>query len=169
MKKPYEREFIMAFLNNKIKQLHPGAPTLLNAYNVLSATVGDKKLFEGQLVDLDVVYAIGKAQAPTATTKRVGVVTHQAVHLNLDLASENQQFLPGEVVGICVNGFISVLANKEFDKSTPLKLESETNPVIKKDGAVVLSAVTNLVFTGKEESISYKDKGDFKVFEVEIK
>lgn len=153
----------MLLIKDKIGAVMPGVPTISDKYDVMSGIVDTKAVFEGQLVDLETLLKDGKVKAASTTTKRAGVVMHQNVKLETPEESKGlQTFKPGEVVGVCIKGFVTALAHKDHD-GTALKLQDEE---IKHDGSTELTALTNIFQTGKLESNKQLDK---KIVEVEVK
>lgn len=149
-------------IKNKIGFNIAGAPTISDKYDVISGVVGDEALKAGQIVEYDEVFKEGSmplVKPVKASSKFVGVLMHQNVKVTLG-HDEPQVFNPGDVVGICVQGYVTALADKTFDL-TAVKVD-ETTKVLKTDGTVDLSD-KNIILTGAQSTLK-----DSKLVEVEV-
>lgn len=143
-------------IKDKIGNVIAGTPTFSDKYDVITAVVGAKEVKAGQIVAYDEVFK-GNGNPlikdVEADSKYIGVVTHQNIKVELE-STEPQVFKPGDIVGICIKGFITALGKKGVTE----------NKV--KDGLLDPAGIeiSNIKLTG------YKtEKDDFDILEVEIK
>lgn len=147
-------------IKNKIGNVLVGTPTVSDKYDVITATVGNTVVKSGQIVAFDNIFKEGEKPVviePTETSKYIGVVMHQNIHLE-EKSKEPQEFQPGEVVGICIKGFVTALGKKGVVIDGDLKIK---NGQLDETGTVTLK---NIKATGYKQELK-----NYSIVEVEIK
>lgn len=153
-------------IKDKIQNVIPGTPTISDKYDVMTGKAS-VDMVAGQVVDIDKLFETGEVKTASSSTKRLGVVMHQNIKLEnpLEPSPALQTFRKGEIVGICVKGYVTALADKAFDLSTFTSFKLDDKGNLKNDGTIEIPT-TNVTVTYSGELVKVLDK---KLVEVEIK
>lgn len=149
-------------INDKIRQLMPGYPTVSDKYNVAGAILaGDEPVKFGQLVQLADTNGYFEAISETTTLADVSNLGGFVVATNVKLAEgfpgTTVQVNPGEAFNLLVNGFIAVeLAStavlSDITPNSEVKV-TDSGAITTTSDDAALGVVPNTVFTGLYETI----------------